>query len=118
MILSFDQGLGEILGVWVRFGWSDDSAIIDFTDLYSGGIHISGKLWGREADNIGFGYAHLCGGNQEIDRAQVVEGYVRFALSEIFAVTLDAQYLDDRYKTGAGDDVDGFITGIRLTAQF
>jgi hypothetical protein len=118
LILSFDQELGEILGVWVRFGWSDDSAIMDFTDLYSGGINISGKLWGREADNIGFGYAHLCGGNQELDRSQVVEGYVRFALSDIFAVTFDAQYLDDRYKTGAADDVDGFITGIRLTAQF
>jgi len=118
LIFSFDQGVGEILGVWVRLGWSDDSAIIDFTDLYSGGINISGNLWGRQDDNIGLGYAHLSGGNQEIDRSQVVEGYVRFAVNDIFAVTLDAQYLDDRYKTGAGDDVDGFITGIRLTAQF
>jgi hypothetical protein len=118
MLLSFDQALGEIIGVWIRFGWSEDSAIIDFKDLYSGGINISGTLWGREEDNIGLGYAHLSGGNQDIDRTQVVEGYVRFALNPVFAVTLDAQYLDDRYKEGRGDNVDGWITGIRLTAMF
>jgi hypothetical protein len=118
MMLSFDQALGEIIGVWIRFGWSDDSAIIDFKDLYSGGINISGKLWGREEDNIGLGYAHLTGGNQGIGQSGVVEGYVRFALNPVFALTLDAQYLDDRYKNGAGDNVDGWITGIRLTAMF
>jgi hypothetical protein len=48
----------------------------------------------------------------------VVEGYVRFALTAIFALTLDVQYMDDKHKKGAGDDVDGWITGIRLTAQF
>ncbi|MFZ5761279.1 MAG: carbohydrate porin [Thermodesulfobacteriota bacterium] len=117
-IISFDQALGEILGVWIRFGWSDDKAIINFKDLYSGGINISGKLWGREQDNIGIGYARLSGGNQDIDRTQVAEGYMRFGLNEVFALTLDVQYLDDKYKQGAGDDVDGWITGIRLTAEF
>jgi hypothetical protein len=118
VFISFDQALGEILGAWIRFGWSDDKAIVDFKDLHSGGIDIRGKLWGREQDNIGIGYAYLSGGNQDIDRTQVVEGYVRFALTAIFALTLDVQYMDDKHKKGAGDDVDGWITGIRLTAQF
>jgi hypothetical protein len=118
VIISFDQALGEILGAWIRFGWSDDKAIVNFKDLYSGGIDISGKLWGREQDNIGIGYAHLSGGNQGIDRTQVAEGYVRFGLNEILALTLDVQYLDDKYKEGTGDDVDGWITGMRLTAEF
>lgn len=106
-IISFDQSLGEILGAWIRFGWSDDKAIVNFKNLYSGGIDINGKLWGREQDNIGIGYARLSGGNQDIDRTQVAEGYVRFGLNEIFSLTLDVQYLDDKYKQGAGDDVDG-----------
>lgn len=117
-ILSCDQALGEIIGVWIRFGWSDDAALIDFQDLYSGGIHISGKLWGREEDNLGLGYGYLSGGNQDIDCSQVAEGYVRFALSPIFAVTLDVQYLDDQYNSGAGEDVEGWISGVRLTAMF
>ncbi len=118
LIISFDQALGEILGAWIRFGWGEDKAIVNFKNLYSGGINISGKLWGRKQDNIGIGYAHLSGGNQDIDRTQVAEGYVRFGLNEIFALTLDAQYLGDKYKEGAGDDVKAWITGIRLTAEF
>ncbi len=118
VIISFDQALGEILGAWIRFGTSDDKAVINFKDLYSGGIDISGKLWGREQDNIGIGYAYLSGGNQDIDRVQVAEGYVRFGLNEILALTLDVQYLDDTYKEGAGEDVKGWVTGMRLTAEF
>jgi hypothetical protein len=118
LTISFDQELGEILGAWIRFGWSDDKALIQFKDLYSGGINISGKLWGREQDNIGIGYAYLSGGNADIDRTQVAEGYVRFGLNEIFALTVDAQYMDDRHKKGAGDDARGWITGVRLTAEF
>jgi hypothetical protein len=118
LMISFDQALGEILGAWLRFGWSDDKAIVNFRDLYSGGIDISGKLWGREQDNIGIGYARLSGGNQVIARTQVAEGYVRFGLTKIFAMTVDVQYLDDNYKKDAGDDVKGWITGIRLTAEF
>ena len=118
VIISFDQEIGEVLGAWIRFGTSDDTAIIDFKDLYSGGIDISGKLWGREQDNIGIGYANLSGGNQDIDRAQVAEAYIRFGLNEILALTFDVQYLDDKYKEGAGEDVDGWITGMRVTAEF
>jgi porin len=116
IIISFDQALGEILGAWIRFGWSDDKAIVVFRDLYSGGIDISGKLWGREADNIGVGYAHLEGCNQDIDYTRVVEGYVRFQLTEVLAFTADLQYQKDNYKEGDGPD--GFVYGARLTAEF
>lgn len=118
VFISFDQEIGEMLGAWIRFGNIDDKAIVNFSDLYSGGIDISGKLWGREQDNIGIGYANLSGGNQDINRAQVMEGYIRFGLSEILALTLDVQYLDDKYKEGAGEDVDGWISGMRVTAEF
>jgi len=118
VIISFDQEIGEILGAWIRLGTSDDKAIVNFRDLYSGGIDISGKLWGREQDNLGIGYAYLSGGNQDIDRAQVAEGYIRFGLNDILALTLDVQYLDDKYKEGAGSDVDGWIVGMRVTAEF
>jgi len=118
VLFSFDQALGDILGVWGRFGRQDDDAKIAFQNLYSGGIHIKGSLWGRKQDNIGIGYGYLDGGNQGIDRTQVTEAYMRFALNEFFALTLDVQYMEDTYKAGAGDDVDGWITGIRMTAEF
>ncbi|MFH2043542.1 MAG: carbohydrate porin [Pseudomonadota bacterium] len=116
-IISFDQELGNILGAWIRFGWSDDKAIVHFQDLYSGGINISGKLWNREQDNAGIGGAYLKGGNQEIENSKVVEAYLRIGLNEVFSTTLDLQYLKDNHKIGA-DDVKGWISGIRMTAEF
>lgn len=34
VLLSFDQRLGERLGAWIRFGWGDDKAAVDFSNLY------------------------------------------------------------------------------------
>jgi porin len=116
--LSFDQQFGEIIGGWIRFGARDDAAAINYEYLYSGGINISGALWGREVDNFGIGYAYLEGGNQGIDYTQVAEAYLRFGLNDIFAVTLDGQYMEDNYDSGEGEDVDAWITGVRLVAEF
>lgn len=116
IIISFDQELGQTLGAWIRFGWQDDKAAIDHTNLLSGGIDISGRLWDRDEDNIGLGYAYLFDGNQAIDYSQVFEGYYRLVLNEIFSITADLQYLKDKLKIG--DNPSGFIYGIRMTSEF
>jgi len=115
-LISFDQQLGGILGAWIRFGWHDDKTAIDYKDIYSGGLNISGNLWDRECDNIGIGYAHLRGGNMDVDHTDVFEVYGRFALNDIFAVTGDVQYMKDSLKES--DSPKGFILGLRLTAEF
>ena len=50
-----------------------------------------------------------------IDNSQVFETYYRYALNEHFAATADIQYMKDSMK--AGSDSDGWIFGIRLTAE-
>lgn len=115
-IFSFDQQFGEILGAWIRFGCQDDNALINYQNLYSGGIDISGKLWKREHDNIGIGYAYLNDGNSGINNTQVAEFYTRFFLNEIFALTLDVQWMED--DPDVGDSSKGFICGVRMTAEF
>jgi hypothetical protein len=117
LTLSFDQQFGEILGAWLRFGFQDDKAAIDYKDTYSGGLNISGNLWGREQDNIGIGYAHLRGGNLDVNNTDVFEIYGRFALNDIFAITGDIQYMKDSYKNG-GVDPSAWIFGLRATAEF
>jgi hypothetical protein len=47
-----------------------------------------------------------------------VEGYVRFGLNEYVALTLDAQYMDDKYVPDEGTNVDGWIVGARMTVEF
>jgi porin len=93
-------------------------AAVAYEKLFSGGMNISGKLWGREQDNIGVGYGYLDGGNTGVDKTQVVEGYVRFVLNEYVALTLDAQYMDDKYVPDEGTNVDGWIMGARMTVEF
>ena len=116
-MISFDQQLGPILGAWIRMGWQmEDEVALTCKDLYSGGLNISGNLWGREQDNMGIGYAHLRGGNLEVDKTDVFEIYGRFALNDIFAITGDVQYMKDSMKVG--DDPDGWIFGLRATAEF
>ncbi len=118
--VSFDQALGEILGAWVRLTFGSDDALVDYQTLYSGGVNISGKWWGREQDNIGIGYAYLDGAAQteeSLKNSQVAEGYVRFGLTELLALSFDLQYVQDNY-TASDSDVDGWIAGVRATVEF
>ena len=116
IISSLDQELGDILGAWMRLGWQEDDAAIDCKAIFSGGLNINGNLWGRKDDHIGIGYAHLQGGNRKVDKTDVFEIYARFALTAVFAVTGDVQYMKDSMKKG--DSPEGWIFGIRATAEF
>jgi len=58
--LSFDQQLiKETLGAFLRAGWQDDSAIIDYNKMVSFGLNLNGSVWGRKNDELGVGYAYL-----------------------------------------------------------
>jgi Carbohydrate-selective porin, OprB family len=118
--LSFDQALGNVVGAFLRLGWQNDAAAMDYTALYSGGLNFNGSGWGREADNIGLGYAYLEGGNLGLDHTQVIEAYYRFGINDYLAFTADVQYMaDDRIEVGPiQEDPQGWILGVRLTAQF
>ncbi|MCF8128719.1 MAG: carbohydrate porin [Deltaproteobacteria bacterium] len=115
-LFSFDQQLGQILGAWLRFGWQDDDAAIVYNDIYSGGLNISGRLWHREGDNVGIGYAYVGGGNQGLNYTDVFEVYGRIAVTSIFAVTGDVQYMKD--AMAKGESPEGWIFGLRVTAEF
>jgi hypothetical protein len=116
LLLSFDQQFGRNYGAWLRIGTQDDAAAISHKNIYSGGIYISGFLWGRENDNIGIGYAFLNDGNTDLDTSQVLETYIRIVLNDYLAFTMDIQYMDDKYNSAA--EIDGFIYGLRAAAEF
>jgi porin len=119
VFLSFDQQFGTHVAGWLRFGWGDDDAAVDASNLYSGGLDIRGGLWGRDADNIGLGYAYFDGGNTGLERVQVAEAYYRLALNAWLALTADLQYQDNRYDDDeAGTDVDALTWGLRAVVEF
>ncbi|MGB5831017.1 MAG: carbohydrate porin [Thiohalocapsa sp.] len=118
--LSFDQELGDVLGAFLRLTWQQDEAAVDYKALYSGGLNLSGSAWGREPDNIGIGYAYLAGGNLDFDHTQVVEAYYRLGLNDFLGLTADVQYMKDQ-RTEVDplqEDPEGWIFGLRLTAEF
>jgi porin len=118
--LSFDQALGEVLGVFLRTAWQEEDAAVDYKALYSGGINLNGSGWGREPDNIGIGYAYVDGGNLDIESSQVLEAYYRFGVNDYLGITADLQYMsDDRAELDPlQENPDGWIFGLRLTAAF
>jgi porin len=132
MGLSFDQEIGEIFGGFVRIICANDNAVVDFNRLWSGGVNISGRLWGRQQDNAGIGYAYLEGPpGSELRRADVAEAYVRFQVTRQLDVSLDLQYQDNKLRPedGSGDDDDAgrlagldnpsaWVAGLRINLVF
>jgi hypothetical protein len=118
LIASCDQQFGDVFGGFLRFGWQDAFAAVDYDALYSGGINIIGSPWGRAADNIGLGLAYLNGGNAEVARSWVAEAYYRYVAGEHLALTADLQYMKDDYRDPAQDSPRGFIFALRATAGF
>ncbi|MCF7983659.1 MAG: carbohydrate porin [Thiohalocapsa sp.] len=118
--LSFDQALGDTVGVFLRLAWRNDDAAVDYEALYSGGVSLIGAAWGRETDNIGVGYAYLEGGNTDVRRSNVFEAYYRTQVNDFFALTADLQYMSDALIDAdpAQEDPEGWIFGLRATAEF
>lgn len=116
LLLSFDQQLGDVVGAFLRIGWQDDDAAVNYDAIWSGGINISGDPWKRANDNIGLGYAYLDGGNLAISQSQVAEAYYRFVISNYLALSADIQYMRDDLRNQ--ENPAGFIYGLRLTAEF
>ncbi|MFG0275973.1 MAG: carbohydrate porin [Phycisphaerales bacterium] len=114
--ISFDQELGESLGVWARVGHQDDDAAITYERKLTGGVAINGHAWGRPDDTIGVGYGFLDNGNTGVDSTNVFEIYTRIALDERFGLTFDAQWMRDAYD-GASEE-NGWILGVRLDYAF
>jgi hypothetical protein len=116
LLFSFDQQLGNAVGAFLRFGWQDDGAAVNYESIWSGGIDIKGNLWHRDQDNIGLGYAWLDGGNQDIRQSQAAEAYYRFVINTHLALSADVQYMKDALRDQQNPR--GVIYALRLTAEF
>jgi porin len=115
-VFSADQRVHDGVGVFVRLGWQDDEAAVDFDALYSGGVDLDGKLWGRGEDNVGIGYAHVSGGNDTLRETHVLEAYYRYVVHDALALTGDVQHVADGLRDAKGPA--GFVLGLRATVTF
>ena len=116
VLISIDQQLGKIIGIFSRFGWRLDEEPIDYRAIYSGGLNIRGASWGRLLDNIGAGFVYLEGGSTSLSNTRIAEAYYRLVLNPYVAITADIQFMQDRLKQTP--DISGFIYSLRGTVNF
>ena len=117
--LNLEQQVTENLGMFFRAGWADGKIEPgEFTDIdrtVSGGVSISGKLWGRPDDTIGVagvvngisnahiaflnagGLGILIGDGQLTNYSleKIFEIYYSYALSASTRLTFDYQFIDN-----------------------
>lgn len=116
LIISIDQQLGDTVGVFTRMGWRLDDAPINYAEVYTGGIDISGLSWGRLLDNIGIALGYMYGGNTRIIKTRLAEAYYRMVIKPNLSFTADIQYMDDEYYSIT--DAEGMIYSLRTTVKF
>jgi high affinity Mn2+ porin len=117
--LNIEQQINDNLGFFLRAGWADgDIEPWDFTDIdrtVSGGLSISGKLWGRPDDTIGVagvingisaehvaflnagGLGILIGDGQLTNYGleKIFETYYSYALTASSRLSLDYQFVSN-----------------------
>jgi high affinity Mn2+ porin len=125
--LNLEQQVTETLGVFARAGWADGNVEPwDFTDIdrtVSGGVSLSGKLWGRPDDTIGV--AGVVNGITGVHEAflnagglgiligdgllphpgleQILETYYSYALTPSTHLSFDYQFIaNPAYNTDRG----------------
>lgn len=115
--VNLEQQVTDSLGVFARAGWSSGKVEPwDFSDIdrtVSGGMAISGKLWGRPDDTIGLagvvngissqhvaflnagGMGILVGDGQlpKSGLEKIIEAYYSYALTASTRLTLDYQFV-------------------------
>ena len=115
--LSVDQQLNQSTSLFARVGTQQDDAALDHNKMISAGVSISGDSWSRSSDTLAIGFAYLHGANDsEIDHTIALETYYKFMLSEIFDITIDAQWIEDDLESA--ENAEGYVVGLRFNTNF
>ena len=140
MSINLEQQVSQYVGVFARAGWADGNVEPwDFTDIdcaASVGVSLSGKLWGRQYDNVGvaatvngissihqqflnYGGLGILVGDGHLPNPgleRIIEAYYSYAFTPSTRVTFDYQFITNpAYNTDRGP---ASVFGMRLHAQF
>jgi high affinity Mn2+ porin len=115
--INIEQAITPDIGVFSRIGFApgyvEDLAVTDSNFFASGGVSLSGNLWGRPSDTIGVGYIYnqisqkeqqylaLSGAGSFVgdgvlfnpQAEQVLEAYYSWQVTPSTSLTADYQYL-------------------------
>lgn len=112
--LSFDQGIGDYIVPFFRYGYADQP-VVDFRHFVSGGIGIESPL-GRANDLLAFGVAWADPFDPTLNDETLIEIFYRLQVTSNFAVTPDLQIIIEPADPAASGTV--VVGGIRVQATF
>ncbi len=124
--VSIDQDLiKNTLGLFVRLGFQNDDAEIDYKRMYSLGLTYKFCLFGKKDFTLGAGYAFLKAPskNDELKQTKVFETYLSIPIYEkekLFnsQLTFDWQWMKDKRREEDKKDHSGHVFGVRLNLAF
>ena len=112
---SFDQELGERMGVWCRYGSQKNDDFNAFKSSFSAGIHFHKFLPRRESDEIGIAYGLIRLGDAYrtsleadglmADSEHHLEVYYRIALGDCFQLSPNIQWVKNPCGDATKDDI-------------
>ncbi|MFH1552989.1 MAG: carbohydrate porin [Candidatus Omnitrophota bacterium] len=130
--LGFDQMLGDVFGVFGRFGWqrpdlipADGGATIDLS--WSSGAQMTGRYWDRENDILAIAVGQLFPSKRYKEAGYNaapeghIETYYSFQLNKCLRISPDFQLIwnpDGVSKKSAGDSDPIFTYGVRMHMVF
>lgn len=119
--VSIDQDLiKEKLGAFLRLGYQDTSAKVDYKAMASLGIDYRFKAFGRDFEaGLGWAYLRAPSRHEELKYTEVIEAYLSIPIYEkgetSLKMSLDYQFLKDRLKGGSNQ---GHVFGFRCNLGF
>lgn len=129
--LSFDQQVSDCLGLFARFGYTDEDVFLNGSDFslsydLSFGFQVLGSLWDRENDVFGLGFALIEPSDEykkassvKADSEKHLEAYYNFYVNDHFSITPDVSVVWDPYGNDAvNGDKTVFIAGLRTQIDF
>jgi len=129
--ISFDQGLTDNLGMFLRYGWQDpdvylNSEVFSLEQAYSFGPQVKGCAWGRPDDTVGLGFGQVFASkkykqaNNLIAKPEThLEWYYNFRANKHFTVSPDLQVIWRPYgQDAANGDGTIVVAGGRAELDF
>jgi len=119
--VSIDQDLiKDKLGAFLRLGYQDTRAKVDYKAMASLGIDYNFKAFGRDLGaGLGWAYLRAPSRHEELKHTEVIEAYLSIPVYQkgetSLKVSLDYQFLRDELKEGANK---GHIFGLRCNLRF
>ncbi len=129
--ISFDQGLTDDLGLFLRYGWQNPKVYLtgnsfSLEQTWTTGFQLKGSLWDRENDVLGLAFGQIIPSDDykkanslKAKSEKHLEAYYNLKINEHLHLSPDLQVIWDPYGKDAVNGEDSIVVGgLRAQVDF